>query len=106
MHVGPYDTEPATIAALDKFVGEHGYALDFSDARHHHEIYLSNPQRCAPDRLRTVIRHPVRMASEERGCVLIRKEKGRCGGMNAAALVELMVIETTTSSMRTKRSTN
>ena len=64
MHVGPYDTEPATIAALDKFVGEHGYALDFSDARHHHEIYLSNPQRCAPDRLRTVIRHPVRMASE------------------------------------------
>ena len=60
MHVGPYDDEPSTIATLDDFIAAHGYALDSGDARHHHEIYLGDPRRCAPDRLRTVIRHPVR----------------------------------------------
>ena len=60
MHLGPYDDEPATIQAMDDFAREQGYVTDLTDVRRHHEIYLSDPRRCAPDRLRTVIRHPVR----------------------------------------------
>lgn len=60
MHVGPYDDEPATIQTMDAFAKEQGYVLDLSDTRRHHEIYLSDPRRCAPEKLRTVIRHPVR----------------------------------------------
>ena len=60
MHLGAYDDEPATIAAMDAFAEEQGYALDLSDERRHHEIYLSDPRRCAPEKLRTVIRHPVK----------------------------------------------
>lgn len=60
MHIGSYDDEPATIAVMDAFAREQGFALDFSDTRLHHEIYLSDPRRTAADRLRTVIRHPVK----------------------------------------------
>ena len=60
LHVGPYDTEPATIDKLDNFIADQGYAADFSGDRRHHEIYLSDPRRTAPEKLRTVIRHPVR----------------------------------------------
>lgn len=59
MHLGPYDDEPATIAAMDSFAKEQGCTLDLSETRRHHEIYLSDPRRCAPEKLRTVIRHPV-----------------------------------------------
>lgn len=59
MHLGPYDDEPATIAAMDSFAKEQGCTLDLSETRCHHEIYLSDPRRCAPEKLRTVIRHPV-----------------------------------------------
>ncbi|MGN0696539.1 MAG: GyrI-like domain-containing protein [Oscillospiraceae bacterium] len=59
MHKGPYDDEPASIEKLERFIAENGYTEDFSDERRHHEIYLSDPRRCAPERLRTVIRHPV-----------------------------------------------
>lgn len=59
MHKGPYDDEPETIAKLQKFIAENGYRDDLSDTRRHHEIYLSDPRKCAPERLRTVIRHPV-----------------------------------------------
>lgn len=59
MHLGPYDSEPATIALMDRFAAEQGCALDLSDTRRHHEIYLSDARRCAPERLKTVIRHPV-----------------------------------------------
>ncbi len=62
MHVGPYDAEPATTAAMDAYAVEKGYVLDFSDVRHHHEIYLGDPRRTAPEKLRTVIRHPIRKA--------------------------------------------
>jgi len=58
MHVGPYSAEAPTIAALHAFVEEQGYAL----RGRHHEIYLGDPQRAAPERLKTVIRHPVRTA--------------------------------------------
>ena len=60
LHVGPYDTEPETIHRLDDFLAGQGYATDFSGTRRHHEIYLGDPRRTAPEKLRTVIRHPVR----------------------------------------------
>lgn len=60
MHVGPYDDEPATVALMDKFLLENGYETDFSVNRLHHEIYLSDARRVAPERRKTVIRHPVR----------------------------------------------
>ena len=62
MHIGSYDDEPVTIKLLDDFVRENGYELDFSDTRLHHEIYLSDPRKTAPEKLKTLIRHPVRKA--------------------------------------------
>lgn len=61
MHIGSYDAEPETLRRMDAFAAEQGYAPDFSGSRYHHEIYLSNPQRTAPEKLRTVIRHPVKL---------------------------------------------
>ena len=60
MHIGPYDNEPTTIAAMERYVSENGYAIDISDTRRHHEIYLSDPRKVAPEKLKTVIRHPIR----------------------------------------------
>lgn len=60
MHIGPYDLEPATIAAMHDYIEQHGSALDITDKRLHHEIYLSDPRRCKPEKLKTVLRHPVR----------------------------------------------
>lgn len=60
MHLGPYDEEPATISHMHRLIREQGYALDISGQRLHHEIYLSDPRRTAPEKLRTVIRHPVK----------------------------------------------
>ena len=60
MHVGPYDDEPATIALMEAYALENGYEVDFSDTRLHHEIYLSDARKVAPEKLKTVIRHPVR----------------------------------------------
>lgn len=62
MHLGPYDGEPATIAAMDRFAGENGCVLDLDGRRRHHEIYLSDPRRCAPERMKTVVRQPVKRA--------------------------------------------
>lgn len=62
LHVGPYDDEPATVEAMHAHAVERGLELDFSPARLHHEIYLSDPRKTPPERLRTVIRHPVRRA--------------------------------------------
>lgn len=59
MHKGAYDDEPASIEKMKEFVAENGYAEDFSERRLHHEIYLSDPRRCAPQKLKTVIRHPI-----------------------------------------------
>lgn len=60
LHAGPYDDEPPTILAMDEYARAQGYDLDFSDTRHHHEIYLNDPRKCAPERLKTVIRHPIK----------------------------------------------
>jgi len=62
MHIGSYDDEPVMVAALDGFAIENGYVLDINDIRRHHEIYISDPRKVAPEKLKTVIRHPIRKA--------------------------------------------
>ncbi len=59
MHRGPYDDEPENVEKIRSFAEKNGYAEDFSETRLHHEIYLSDPRKCAPERLKTVIRHPI-----------------------------------------------
>ena len=60
MHHGPFDDEPETVAIMDAYLEEQGYINDFSDKRLHHEIYLSDARKVAPERWRTVIRHPIK----------------------------------------------
>ncbi len=60
MHLGPYDDEPATVSQMHAFMEAQGYELDITDKRMHHEIYLSDARKTAPEKLKTVIRHPIR----------------------------------------------
>ncbi len=60
MHIGAYDEEPATVDKMNQYLQENGYEDDFSAERLHHEIYLSDARRVAPEKRKTVIRHPVR----------------------------------------------
>ena len=60
MHIGPYDDEPSTMAAMEEYAKDQGYEADFREGRFHHEIYLSDVRRCKPEKLKTVIRQPVR----------------------------------------------
>lgn len=60
LHVGPYDDEPASVERMDAFVREQGFENDLSETRLHHEIYLSDARKVAPEKWRTVIRHPIR----------------------------------------------
>lgn len=60
MHIGSYDDEPATVEKMHRYLEEQGYVLDISDKRLHHEIYLSDARKVAPEKLKTVIRHPIR----------------------------------------------
>lgn len=60
MHVGSFDDEPLTIEKMDGFAKKQGYEPDMENGRYHHEIYLSDPRRCAPEKLKTIIRHPIR----------------------------------------------
>lgn len=59
MHLGPYDEEPATLRAMEDYIEEQGYALDFGPDRWHHELYLSDPRRGRPEKRKTVLRLPV-----------------------------------------------
>ena len=60
MHVGPFDDEPRSVALMDEFIRQNGFENDFSAERLHHEIYLSDARKAAPEKWRTVIRHPIR----------------------------------------------
>ena len=60
MHVGSYDDEPKTIALMHEYMAANGYVLDISESRYHHEIYLSDPRKCAGEKLKTVVRHPIK----------------------------------------------
>lgn len=63
MHIGPYTAEEPTVAKLHAFIHEHGYALNGK----HHEIYLKDPSKTAPERLQTIVRQPMAHAAGERG---------------------------------------
>ncbi len=60
MHLGPFDDEPASIALMDEYLAENGYINDLSSTRLHHEIYMSDARRVAPEKWKTVIRHPIK----------------------------------------------
>lgn len=60
MHTGPYDREPETIALMHRYAAEQGRVPDLTEERRHHEIYLGDPRRCKPEKLKTVIRIPVK----------------------------------------------
>ena len=60
MHIGSYDDEPATIKAMTEYARSQGYQIAIDNARRHHEIYLSDPRKTSVDKLKTVIRYPIR----------------------------------------------
>ena len=60
MHMGPFDAAPAPIARMDAYLEQNGYAGDLNEHRLHHEIYLSDARKVAPEKWKTVIRHPIR----------------------------------------------
>ena len=60
MHMGAFDDEPATVAIMDAYLEANGYENDFSATRLHHEIYLSDARKVAPEKWKTVIRHPIK----------------------------------------------
>lgn len=60
MHIGAYDDEPATVDKMHAYMTEQGYELDINDKRLHHEVYLSDARKVAPEKLKTVIRHPIK----------------------------------------------
>ena len=60
MHIGSYDDEPQTVEMMHEPMRNQGYSLDLSEKRLHHEIYLSDPRKCAKEKLRIVIRHPIK----------------------------------------------
>lgn len=59
MHIGSYDDEPSTVAVLEEFIEANGYRTEMTGLRQHHEIYLGDPRKIAPEKLKTVIRHPI-----------------------------------------------
>lgn len=62
MHIGPYDDEPVTIALMHQYMKQQGYVLDIAKQRFHHEIYLSDPRKVLLNKLKTVLRHPIKKA--------------------------------------------
>ena len=60
MHSGAYDDVPATIARMHEYMESQGCVLDITRQRMNHEIYLSDARKVAPEKLKTVIRHPIR----------------------------------------------
>ena len=64
MHIGPFDNEPKTVQLMHDFIEKNGYELDITDKRLHHEIYLSDARKVSPDRLKTVIRHPIKVKEQ------------------------------------------
>ena len=62
MHLGSFDEEPKTVALMDAYLAQNGYVNDFNNNRFHHEIYMSDARKVAPDQWKTVIRHPIKKA--------------------------------------------
>ena len=64
MHQGPFDDEPETVAVMDEYIKANGYVNDITDKRLHHEIYMSDARKVAPEKWKTVIRHPIRKITD------------------------------------------
>ena len=64
MHIGAFDDEPQTVALMDEYVAQNGYENDITESRLHHEIYLSDARKVAPERWKTVIRHPIKRSRQ------------------------------------------
>ncbi|MST82774.1 GyrI-like domain-containing protein [Bilifractor porci] len=64
MHIGSYDDEPATVDLMHQYMESQRYELDITEARRHHEIYLSDARKVAPEKRKTVIRHPIRKVEQ------------------------------------------
>lgn len=60
MHIGSFDDEPESVAKMDAYLLEKGYENDLNDTRLHHEIYMSDARKVAPEKWKTVIRHPIK----------------------------------------------
>lgn len=60
MHLGPFDDEPGTVALMDEYVAKNGYVNDINQTRLHHEIYMSDARKVAPEKWKTIIRHPIK----------------------------------------------
>lgn len=60
MHVGPYSEEPVSLKLMEEFMQQHGLLMNGL----HHEIYLSDPRKTAPEKMKTILRHPVRHPSK------------------------------------------
>ncbi len=60
MHLGAFDDEPATVAIMDEYLAHNGYENDINESRLHHEIYMSDARKVAPEKWKTVIRHPIK----------------------------------------------
>lgn len=60
MHIGAFDDEPATVKIMNSYLEQNGYENDFSEKRLHHEIYLSDARKVASEKMKTVIRHPIK----------------------------------------------
>lgn len=60
MHIGSFDEESSSVALMDQYLKEQGYENDFSPSRLHHEIYLSDARKVAPEKWKTVLRHPIK----------------------------------------------
>ena len=64
MHIGAFDDEPQTVALMDEYVAQNGYENDITESRLHHEIYLSDARKVAPEKWKTVIRHPIKRSRQ------------------------------------------
>lgn len=62
MHLGSFDDEPETVALMDEYLEQKGYVNDMNASRLHHEIYMSDARKVAPEKWKTVIRHPIKKA--------------------------------------------
>ena len=65
MHIGAFDDEPQTIALMDEYIAQNGYENDITESRLHHEIYLSDARKVAPEKWKTVIRHPIKRSRQK-----------------------------------------
>ena len=64
MYIGSYNDEPKTVENMHEYIEKEGYILDITDTRYHHEIYLSDVRKVSEDKLKTVIRHPIKKRKE------------------------------------------